>query len=72
MNFPFVTRRKYDVLWKIAKQLSEENIRLQLENNTIINNACREKHKFDDWQEIERGQFETIYSNLRAALKEQQ
>jgi len=69
MKAPFVTRRKYDVLWRFAKTLSEQLIQLQIEKENIVNNAVTQRHNFEDWKAVERSGFETIYNNLRSELE---
>ena len=76
MNFPFVTRRRYDLLMQCAKSTCEEFVKLEMAHNelqkdyqTLLGNAVTEKHKFDDWRDVERSGFQTIYNNLRAMVE---
>jgi hypothetical protein len=67
MNFPFVTRKKYERVVACAQKLCADVIRLQDERDAILGNACQlaEVERAD--REQERGHFEAILTNLRGA-----
>lgn len=65
MKFPFVTRKKYDRLIDLARKVNDENIRLKIENDTILGNACELADIERKDREQERGHFEAILTNLR-------
>lgn len=41
MKFPFVRRSTYNRLMGLARELNDEVIRLKIENETLIGNACQ-------------------------------
>lgn len=72
MQFPWVSRKKYDLLMGVVRKLNDENIRLKIENETTIGNACllvnherqlAANERAD--RELERGHFEHILANVR-------
>ena len=65
MKFPFVSRKRYDTLMKVCQQVSAENIRLQIENDNIIGNACALAANERADRITERGHFEAILTNRR-------
>lgn len=65
MNWPFVTRAKYERLEAVAKNLCNEVIRLEDERDNIIGRAADLADIERTDREMERGHFEAILTNNR-------
>lgn len=65
MQFPFVTRKKYEHMVSVAAKLCARVIELEDERDGIIGNACQLAANERAYREQERGHFEAILTNMR-------
>ena len=65
MNFPFVSRKKYDHLMGCYRNAINELIKTQDERDAIIGNACALADREREDRKLERSHFEAILTNIR-------
>ena len=65
MNFPIVSRSRYDRLLAVLKELNDKYIALQVEHDSVIGRACELADIEREDRAREREHFEAIVTNLR-------
>jgi predicted phage gp36 major capsid-like protein len=69
MRWPWVSRKKFDLVVRHCIELREMWEAAEAQSEAVLNNCLREIYKRNDRLDVEQSSFESIYANLRRELE---